>query len=128
MLKLPSILTLRDLMQITRINEAQTYQAPNHDGMTCFRLQGKEAGPSEKMWMGMSVIEPGGQTGLDGSPSEKIYFVLEGELSVICETPNGAQSETTLYKNDSCTFLAGEKRQLKNVSNSAVKVLLAMSI
>ncbi len=115
-------------MQITRLNEAQTYQAPNHDGMTCYRLQGKEAGPSEKMWMGMSVIEPGGQTGLDGSPSEKIYFVLEGELSVICEMPDGLRIETKLYANDSCTFLAGEKRQLRNLSNSVVKVLLAMSI
>jgi mannose-6-phosphate isomerase-like protein (cupin superfamily) len=115
-------------MQITRINEAQTYQAPNHDGMTCFRLQGKEAGISDKMWMGMSVIKPGGHTGFDGSPSEKIYFVLEGELSIIFEGPNGAQSETTLYANDSCIFLAGEKRQLKNLSNSVVKVLLAMSI
>lgn len=115
-------------MQITRIKEAQTYQAPNHDSMTCFRLQGKEAGTSEKMWMGMSVIEPGGQTGLDGSPSEKIYFVLEGELSVFCETRNGKSSETKLYANDSCTFLAGEKRQLKNLSNTVVKVLLVMSI
>ncbi len=115
-------------MQITKFIEAQTYQAPNHDGMTCFRLQGKEVGPSEKMWMGMSVIEPGGQTGLDGSPSEKIYFVLEGELSVICETPDGKRSETKLYANDSCIFLAGEKRQLKNLSNAVVKVLLVMSI
>jgi mannose-6-phosphate isomerase-like protein (cupin superfamily) len=115
-------------MQITRFNEAQTYQAPNHDGMTCYRLQGKEAGLSEKMWMGMSVIEPGGHTGLDGSPSEKIYFVLEGELSVVCETPDGQGSEMKLYANDSCTFLAGEKRQLKNLSNATVKVLLVMSI
>jgi mannose-6-phosphate isomerase-like protein (cupin superfamily) len=115
-------------MQITRLNEAQTYQAPNHDGMTCFRLQGKEAGPSEKMWMGMSVIEPGGHTGLDGSPSEKIYFVLEGELTVLCETLDGRRLEVKLYANDSCTFLAGEKRQLKNLSSSVVKVLLVMSI
>ena len=128
MLKLSLILNPTNLMQITRINEAKTYQAPNHNDMTCYRLQGKEAGPSEKMWMGMSVIEPGGQTGLDGSPSEKIYFVLEGELSLVCETPNGLQSETTLHPNDSCTFLAGEKRQLKNLSNSVVKVLLIMSI
>jgi mannose-6-phosphate isomerase-like protein (cupin superfamily) len=115
-------------MQTTILNQAKTYQAPNHDGMTCFRLQGKEVGPSEKMWMGMSVIEPGGQTGLDGSPSEKIYFVVEGELSVFCETPDGKSSETKLYANDSCIFLAGEKRQLKNLSNAVVKVLLVMSI
>ena len=64
-------------MHITRFNEARTYQAPNHDDMTCFRLQGKEASSCHQMWMGMSVFEPGGQTGFDGSNVEKIYFVVE---------------------------------------------------
>ena len=29
-------------MHVTRFNEAKTYEAPNHDNMTCFRLQGKD--------------------------------------------------------------------------------------
>jgi mannose-6-phosphate isomerase-like protein (cupin superfamily) len=78
------------------------------------------------MWMGMSVIEPGGQTGLDGSAAEKIYFVVEGEVTVICESQDGSKSKDVLYKNDSCVFLAGEKRQLKNLSNGIAKVVLIM--
>lgn len=114
-------------MHVTRFNEAQTYQAPNHDDMTCYRLQGKEASPCHQMWMGMSVFEPGGQTGLDSSNVEKIYFVVEGEIVVISESANGNSSEVTLRQNDSCVFLIGEKRQLKNVSKHIAKVILVMA-
>ena len=114
-------------MHITRFKEANTYQAPNHDDMTCYRLQGKEASPCNSMWMGMSVFEPGGQTALDGSTVEKIYFVVEGEIAVFCESKDGLKSEDILYANDSCVFLAGEKRQLKNLSNQIAKVVLIMA-
>jgi mannose-6-phosphate isomerase-like protein (cupin superfamily) len=114
-------------MNVTRFNEARTYLAPNHDDMTCYRLQGKEASPCHQMWMGMSVFESGGQTGLDGSNVEKIYFVVEGEILVICELADGSMSEVTLQKNDSCVFLVGEKRQLKNVSGQIAKVVLVMA-
>ena len=114
-------------MHITRNNEAKTYQAPNHDNMTCFRLQGKEASPCHQMWMGMSVFEPGGQTGFDGSNVEKIYLVIEGEITVLCESVDGQQSEAILGPNDSCVFLIGEKRQLKNLSNQVTKVVLVMA-
>jgi glyoxylate utilization-related uncharacterized protein len=113
-------------MHITKFEEAKTYQAPNHDDMTCYRLQGKEASLCNSMWMGMSVLEPGGQTGLDGSMAEKIYFVVEGEVTVICESHDGSLSQGVLYKNDSCVFLAGEKRQLKNLSKEIAKVILVM--
>ena len=114
-------------MHITRFEEANTYQAPNHDDMTCYRLQGKEASPCSSMWMGMSIFEPGGQTGFDSSAVEKIYFVVEGEVVVFCESEDGLKSEAVLYKNDSCVFLSGEKRQLKNLSNEIAKVVLIMA-
>ena len=114
-------------MHVIRFNEANTYQAPNHDNMTCFRLQGKEASPCQQMWMGMSVFEPGGQTGFDASNVEKIYLVVEGEVTVYCETADGLKSEAVLRQNDSCVFLSGEKRQLKNLSNDIAKVVLIMA-
>ena len=49
-------------MHVTRFSEAPHYEAPNHFDMRCLRLQGKEAGPSTQMWMGMSQILPGGHT------------------------------------------------------------------
>jgi uncharacterized cupin superfamily protein len=112
-------------MHVTRIAEAPEYQAPNHFEMTCLRLQGKEAGPAEQLWLGMSIIEPGGRTGLDPSPIEKHYVVLEGELTLVGEM-NGTQEEAVLRVHDSCRFAPGEKRQLVNRSAQVARVLLAM--
>ncbi len=112
-------------MHVTRLDAAPAYEAPNHFDMRCLRLQGKEAGPSEQMWMGMSQILPGGRTGLDGSPMEKIYLVLEGQLTVIGEI-DGRAEEQQLGPYDSCRFAPGEKRQLLNRTNKPVLVALVM--
>jgi hypothetical protein len=113
-------------MHVTRLAQAPAYEAPNHVDMRCLRLQGKEAGPSSQMWMGMSQILPGGHTGLDGSPIEKLYLVLEGELHVVSEL-EGRRDEQVLGPYDSCRFAPGEKRQLVNRSARPVLVALVMA-
>ena len=74
-------------MHVTRFNEAPAYFPPEHFDMRCLRLQGHEAGPATQLWMGMSQILPGGHITPSSSPIEKLYFVVEGELTV--ETPDG---------------------------------------
>ena len=113
-------------MHVTRFDDARPYEAPNHDGMHTLRLQGKEAGPSTQMWMGMSQLLPGGHTTLDGSPIEKLYLVLEGRLTVVSEL-DGRQEEQELGPYDSCRFAPGEKRQLLNRSPRPVLVALVMA-
>jgi len=112
-------------MHVTRIADAPEYQAPNHFDMTCLRLQGREAGPAVQLWLGISVIEPGGHTGLDPSPMEKHYVVLEGELTLLGEL-DGRQTEAVLRVHDSARFAPGEKRQLRNHTDRVARVLLAM--
>jgi quercetin dioxygenase-like cupin family protein len=112
-------------MNITRFDQAPQYKAPNHFDMHMLRLQGHEAGPSQTLWMGVSQLLPGGHTTLDGSPVEKHYVVLEGELTLVSEL-NGVQTEAVLQRHDSACFAPGEKRQLVNRSNRAAMVLLAM--
>jgi len=112
-------------MHVTRIDDAKPYEAPNHFDMRCLRLQGKEAGPSAQMWMGMSQILPGGHTGLDGSPMEKLYVVLEGRVHVIGELDD-QRDEQALGPWDSCRFAPGEKRQLVNRSNKPAVIVLVM--
>lgn len=112
-------------MHVTRFDAAPDYTAPNHFDMRCQRLQGREAGPAEQLWLGVSTIEPGGHTGLDGSPMEKHYVVLEGELVLVGEL-DGQRSEAVLRPLDSCRFAPGEKRQIVNRSNAVARVLLAM--
>ncbi len=112
-------------MNITRFDQAPPYKAPNHFDMHMLRLQGHEAGPSQTLWMGVSQLLPGGHTTLDGSPVEKHYMVLEGELTLVSEL-NGVQTEAVLQRHDSACFAPGEKRQLVNRGNRTAMVLLAM--
>lgn len=113
-------------MHITRIADAPEYQAPNHWDMTCLRLQGREAGPAEQLWLGMSVIAPGGRTGLDASPMEKHYVVLEGELTLTSQIDGTEPQHTVLQRFDSCRIAPGEKRQIVNHTQHTARLLIAM--
>ena len=113
-------------MHVTRITDARPYEAPNHVDMRCLRLQGREAGPSTQMWMGMSQILPGGHTDLAGSPVEKLYLVLEGELELVAELDGRTQTER-LGPWDSARFAPGEKRQLRNAGHRPAVVVLVMA-
>lgn len=112
-------------MNITRFSQAPTYIAPNHFDMRCLRLQGHEATPTNTLWMGVSQIEPGGHTTLDASPMEKLYVVLQGEVTLVSEL-DGVVSEEILRQHDSASFAPGEKRQLLNRSSALASILLAM--
>lgn len=112
-------------MNVTRFAAAPPYAAPNHFDMHCLRLQGREAGPAEQLWLGVSIIAPGGHTSLDASPIEKHYVVLDGELTLVGEI-EGRRERARLGPFDSCRFAPGEKRQLVNESEREVRVLLAM--
>ncbi len=108
-------------MQVTRIKEARRYEAPEHYDMACLRLQGKEATATKAMWVGMSQLLPGGHTSLKGSPQEKIYVVIEGEVTVRTDT-----EEATLGPLDSCVLAPGEARALENRTTRPATVLLLM--
>lgn len=108
-------------MNIVRFESAPAYFPPNHDGMHCLRLQGHEAGPSDTVWLGVSHLLPGGGTTLDASPVEKLYVVLDGDVTVVTES-----GEETLGRNDSCRLAPGEKRALKNRTNRPASILLVM--
>ena len=113
-------------MNVTRFSAAPPYFPPAHDGMRCVRLQGHEAGPADVLWMGISEIEPGGHTDLAGSEVEKHYVVLEGEVTVVTESPGGRREEVVLSRYDSCRIAPREARQLVNRSGARALILLAM--
>ncbi len=110
-------------MHVTRLDRAPPYELPGHDRMRMLRLQGRESGPSEQLWLGLSYLLPGGGTTLDASGMEKMYVVLEGEVVV----SNGAE-ETTLGVWDSCRIAPGEPRRLCNRGNRPAAILLAMPL
>ena len=113
-------------MNVTRFAKAPEYFPPNHDGMRCVRLQGHEAGASERVWLGMSTIEPGGHTDLRASDVEKHYVVVQGELTIVAQMPHGPPEEQVLRAYDSVRIAAHEARQLINRSGAPAMVLLVM--
>jgi quercetin dioxygenase-like cupin family protein len=110
-------------MNIVRYGTAPLYQAPGHADMVMRRLQGREAGPADQLWLGLSEIAPGGGTTLDASDIEKHYVVIAGEVSV----SNGAE-EVVLRALDSCRIAPGEARQLSNRTDRPASILLAMPL
>jgi len=110
-------------MHVVRFTEAPEYTAPGHHEMAMVRLQGREAGPSSELWIGVSVIAPGGGTTLSSSPQEQMYVVLDGTLHL-----SNGESEVALGRWDSCRIATGEDRRLTNRTTSPVTVLLAMPL
>ncbi len=110
-------------MHVVRLDQAPAYFPPEHNDMRCLRLQGHEAGPAETLWMGMSHLLPGGHTSLDSSPFEKMYIVLEGEVTI-----SNGEDEVALRQWDSCRIAPGEGRALRNTTNRPATILLAMPL
>jgi len=109
-------------MLVRRFNEAKAYEAPNHRNYTSLRLFGADAGGPGGFVVGLSHFLPGGGAGPDASPTEKVYVVLSGELTVIV-----AGKETVLKANDSCFIGSNESREIINRGNDVVTMLVAMS-
>lgn len=108
-------------MIVRRFNEAKPYEAPNHRGYSSLRLFGAETGGSKEMIVGLSHFLPGGGAGPDGSPPEKVYFVVSGELTVIVDG-----NEHVLKANDSCYIGPNEEREIINRSNEVCTIVVAM--
>lgn len=108
-------------MLLKRFEDAQTYEAPNHWGVVGLRLQGFEEGGPENQWIGLSQFLPGGGAGPDSTPFEKVYVVLEGEMTITIDGEN-----TVLRRFDSCTIPAGQERRIENCSNDVCKMLVVI--
>jgi quercetin dioxygenase-like cupin family protein len=108
-------------MEVTRIADAQPYEAPKHFDMRGLRLQGFEASGAEALWVGLSNFLPGGGAEMDATPIEKVYVVIEGEMTVTTE-----DGETTLGPFDSCRLAAGEARAIVNNTNLPALMLVVM--
>jgi len=108
-------------MFVKRFADAKPYTAPNHRDVRSLRLQGFEDGGPTNQWVGLSHFLPGGGAGPDQTPIEKVYVILEGEMTVII-----GGRETVLRRLDSCTIPAGETREIVNRGNDVCTMLVVM--
>jgi mannose-6-phosphate isomerase-like protein (cupin superfamily) len=109
-------------MEVRRFADAKAYAAPNHRNYASLRLFGLGAGGPQQFVVGLSHFLPGGGAGPDATPTEKVYVVLSGELTVIA-----GGKETVLRANDSCFIGPNEEREIINRGNDVVTMLVAMS-
>ena len=108
-------------MLVKRFADAEAYEAPNHWGVHGLRLQGFEEGGPTNQWVGFSQFLPGGGAGPDSTPFEKVYVVLEGEMTIEWD----GKTEV-LRKMDSCTVAPNEVRRIENRSNHVCKMLVVI--
>ena len=111
-------------MKKVEIKDVKTYKAPGHFEMTAMRLHGKEETGVTKFWMGLSHFLPGGgaEYGYTDNPLEKIYFVLEGEVTIKTKT-----EEYVLKKYDSIFIGPNEGREIINNTNMPASMLVIIN-
>lgn len=109
-------------MLVKRFTEAKPYEAPNHRAYTSLRLFGAEAGGPKQFVVGLSHFLPGGGAGPDSSPTEKVYTILSGQLTVIVDG-----KESVLGPLDSCFIAPNESREIINRGNEVVTMLVSVS-
>jgi quercetin dioxygenase-like cupin family protein len=69
-------------MRVTRHAAAPGYAARGHQGVAATRLQGREAGPTERFSVGLSYYLPGGRADESTTGEETVYVVLDGSVVV----------------------------------------------
>ncbi len=109
-------------MKKVELKDVKPYDAPGHFNMTAMRLHGKEETGAQKFWMGLSHFLPQGGAEFASSPMEKIYFVLEGEVTVKTE-----KEEITLGPWDSVFIGPDEGRSIINKTNKPASMLVIIN-
>ena len=110
-------------MRITRFESAPEYHPPLHRGVECKRLQGHEAGPTERFWVGVSVYSPGGAADESATTEETVYTVLDGELTLRHD------GKEHILGHMDCVHLAkGEVRSLINAGPKPATLLVTIAM
>jgi mannose-6-phosphate isomerase-like protein (cupin superfamily) len=111
-------------MKKVSLSQVKPYAAAKHFNMTALRLQGKEESGIQKFWVGLSYFLPGGgaEWAYEDNPSERVYVVLDGELTVKNRT-----EEVVLGPMDSLYLGPNEGREIFNKTNKLVTMLVVIN-
>ena len=97
------------------------FTPPRHFGMTAANIHSTEDTGATKFRAGVDTFLPGGGIEWDdGSPQEKFYYVLEGEVTVIDKDGK----KYVIGKDESLTILPNTGRSLINESNYPARMLV----
>ena len=85
------------------------------------RIHGKEETGAEKFWIGVSTFLPGGGAAWDeSSPQEKVYYVLEGSMTVTDKN----NEKHIVNAGEAISFRPNEGRSLLNETNLLARMLV----
>ena len=71
------------MRNVVRFADARPYEAPLHDvTVHSMFLQHKLTGSEAQFWVSSSYYLPGAKAEMSASPLERIYVVLDGQLTV----------------------------------------------
>jgi mannose-6-phosphate isomerase-like protein (cupin superfamily) len=108
--------------RITRLADAPAYDPPGHRDVDAMRLQGREAGPTERFWVGRSVYHPGGVAETSPAREETVYVVVDGEVTLIV-----GDESSTLRRGDSVHLPRGVVRSVRNDGDRPAELLVVMA-
>lgn len=112
-------------MKKVEFKDVKPYKAPLHFDCSTLKLHGTEETGTTKYWMGLSHFLPGGGAEYayeENSPTEKVYMVLEGEVTVKFK-----DKEIVLKKYDSVYIEPNEGRSIINNTNMPSTMLVVIN-
>lgn len=109
-------------MKKVSLAQVKPYDAAGHFKMVALRLSGKDETGAQRFWVGLSHFLPGGGAEFGATPTEKYYFVLEGEITVKTE-----KEEITLGPWDSVYIAPNEGRSILNRTNKPASILVVIN-
>jgi uncharacterized cupin superfamily protein len=112
------------MKKIARADSTNYATPPKHFGMNSVRLQGEAESGLKSFWIGCSHYLPGGGLEWCGEDSaeEKVYMVIEGELTV-----KGANEEYVLGPLDSLYIGPNEGRSVINQGTKPAVMLVVVN-
>ncbi|MNO99930.1 Cupin domain protein [compost metagenome] len=111
-------------MKQVKFNEVKPYKAPLHFDCSTLKLHGTEETGAKEFWMGVTHFLPGGgaEYAYEDSPTEKIYVVLDGQVTIKTKT-----EEYVLNKYDSIFIAPNEGRSIINETNMPATMLVVVN-
>ncbi|PFO06595.1 cupin [Bacillus sp. AFS076308] len=111
-------------MKKVDFSSVKPYSAPLHFDCATLKLHGTEETGTTKFWMGVTHFLPNGgaEYTYEDSPTEKVYVVLEGEVTIKTKT-----EDYVLKKYDSIFLAPNEGRSIINETNMPATMLVVVN-
>ncbi len=108
-------------MKLIKVGEGKPYDAPRHFNYWSISKLDPES-VSKRLHIGVSHFLPGGGAEFSASPLERVYFCVEGKITV-----KGKTEEYHLEPGDMIYIANGEERsfQVSNTKPATILVIMA---